>query len=306
MSITGNHIATLAERVAAAASSLTASEQRVAQWLADHPQEVAFGSAEQLGRATGTSDATVIRTVKALGYQGLPALKRSLQESLREKLTPAGRLTRTLDTIGEQPESVLTQVFEQQLELLQEARRTLQPEEFHRAVELVAGSRETVVAAIGNLGALAEYLVRKLVRLQERARAATSSGFLLADDLVGLTGDDVVILIAHAPMLPEAEVVLRHANRVKAEVVLITDSLGVALADRIAACLSAPISRTGMFSAHTTTLVTMEALAFGIASRRREHAVAALDQLNELRAELKGAPIPNGDTPGTAGRRRKR
>jgi DNA-binding MurR/RpiR family transcriptional regulator len=79
---TGQQSSTLQERVAARFDSLTATERRVARYLADHPQEAAFASAEELGRATGTSDASVVRTAKALGFDGLPGLKRSLQSHI--------------------------------------------------------------------------------------------------------------------------------------------------------------------------------------------------------------------------------
>lgn len=78
----------LQERVAARIGTLTATERRVAEYLSTHPQEAAFSSAEELGRATGTSDASVVRTAKALGFDGLPGLKRSLQGHLQSLLTP--------------------------------------------------------------------------------------------------------------------------------------------------------------------------------------------------------------------------
>jgi DNA-binding MurR/RpiR family transcriptional regulator len=102
--------ASLEERVVARQESLSAAERRVARYLADHPEEVAFSSAETLGRATETSDATVIRTVKALGYTGLPALKKILQSTVRERLTPAGRFGKDLDNLGDDPDMVLSRV----------------------------------------------------------------------------------------------------------------------------------------------------------------------------------------------------
>ena len=64
---------TLEERVAARTDSLSAAERKVAHYLAAQPDKAAFASAAELGRLTETSDATVIRTIKSLGYDGLPA-----------------------------------------------------------------------------------------------------------------------------------------------------------------------------------------------------------------------------------------
>ena len=62
---------TLDERLAA--SELSPAERRVARFLVDHGEEAAFLSAVEIGGQLGTSDATVVRTVKRLGYAGYVA-----------------------------------------------------------------------------------------------------------------------------------------------------------------------------------------------------------------------------------------
>ncbi|MDF3287768.1 MurR/RpiR family transcriptional regulator [Streptomyces silvisoli] len=290
MSTTEPRRGSLAERVTAREGELSSSERRVARYLADHPDEVVFASAEELGRLTGTSDATVIRTVKSLGYAGLPSLKELLRESLRTRLAPAGRLGRSLDEYGSEPKGLLTRVLEDHVHLLEEARRTIDPEEFARVVRLMGGARETVVYGLGGLGTLAEYLVTRLSRMRHRARVARSSGYLLADDLLALSGEDVLVVIAHTNVAPETAVALDHAKRVGAPVVLITDNLAEALADDVEAAISAPIGKTGTFSSQAATLAVLEALILAVAAEDREQATEAMTLLNQLRDELHGLP----------------
>ena len=66
--------ARLEERMA----MLSASSQRVAAYIDANRFEALTKSAAELAWAIGTSDATVIRTVQALGFSGLPELKREL------------------------------------------------------------------------------------------------------------------------------------------------------------------------------------------------------------------------------------
>jgi len=95
---------TLQERVAARIGTLTATERRVAEYLSSHPQEAAFSSAEELGRATGTSDAQRRAHRQGARLRRPPGLKRSLQGHLQSLLTPANRLSASLETIGSSPE----------------------------------------------------------------------------------------------------------------------------------------------------------------------------------------------------------
>ncbi|MET7998096.1 MurR/RpiR family transcriptional regulator [Amycolatopsis sp. NPDC005232] len=284
--------ASLDERVVARQDALSASERRVARYLADHPDEVAFASADALGRATETSDATVIRTVKALGYHGLPALKKILQQTVKDRLTPVGRLGRSLDELGDDPEAVLSRVLTESIELLEDARRTIRPDSFAAAVKLIGEAREIVVLGYGGLGVLGSYLALRLVRLRLRARSAMTSGFLLADELLSLNENDVVIVVAHQVVSTEIDVALTHAHEVGARVILVTDMLAEALADRVSLTLTTPIGNSQLFSVQATTLALFDALILAIAAREREPALLAMALMNRLRGELRGESDP--------------
>lgn len=288
-STTDGSTASLPERVTARRHLLSPAEQTVAQFMADNPQEVAFASAEQLGRLTGTSDATVIRTVKSLGYGGLPRLKRALQDSLRERLTPAGRLNRNLDVIGDDIKQVFDVVVTEQLELLEAARQSVQPGEFVKAVNAIRDADYVLTCAVGILGQLAEYFTIRMLRQGRRARAVQSSGFLFADALVPLSAGDVVVLVSHHHVKPEDEVVLEHAEQVGARVVLITDTLGGALADRVEAVISTDINRDDRLSNITVTVTILEALSLALAADQRETASNALVRLTTVRNRLSAA-----------------
>ena len=291
MSVTDQKVSTLAERVAARIDSLTATERRVARYLADHPQEVAFSSAEELGRVTGTSDASVVRTAKALGFEGLPGLKRHLQSHLATLLTPVNRLTNHLEAIGDGPEGILDATLANAIELLQGVSRKIDPAQFRKAVKLVAGARETMICGLAGLDGVADYTATHLTRIGYRARSASDSGFRLADRLLPLEAGDVVIVICHNRVARETRVILDHAKRVGARVILVTDSLGEALADQTDAVLSGPMGRPGMFSGQTSVLVLLEALTMAVAAQDRDRSVGSTAQMDQLREELNGSPM---------------
>lgn len=294
---------TLEERVAARRDSLSAAERKVARYLAAHPDKVAFASAAELGQLTETSDATVIRTIKSLGYEGLPGLKDSLRDNLRERLTPAGRMSHPLDTLGSEPDSMLAQVLSASAQLLEEAKRTIRPESFAEAVKLIAGARETLVLGPGATGAFAEYLALRLACVRHRARGTAQSGARLADDLFSLTSDDVLVVIVFRWYPHDVEIAVDYAAKVGAKVILITDTLGEALADRVTVSISAPAGDTSAFRIQANTLAIVEALALAIAAQDREAALASMTELDQLRTSLRGE-YPSEVRPARTRRRR--
>jgi DNA-binding MurR/RpiR family transcriptional regulator len=278
----------LQERVAARIGTLTATERRVAEYLSAHPQEAAFSSAEELGRATGTSDASVVRTAKALGFDGLPGLKRSLQGHLQSLLTPASRLSASLETVGDGPEAVLSATLRDHIERLTQAERTIDSGEFRRAVELIDGARETMICGFAGLDGVSEYIATHLTRIGHHARPASDTGYRLADRLLLLGPDDVAVLISHNRIIKEHRVILDHCAQVGTSVVLITDTLGEALRDEVDVVLSAPMSRPGTFTSQATVLILLEALTIAVAAQNRDRSLDSTIQMNRLREELNG------------------
>ena len=290
---------TLQERVAARLAGLTATERKVAEYLSAHPQEAAFSSAEELGRATGTSDASVVRTAKALGYDGLPGLKRSLQGHLQTLLTPANRLSASLEAVGDGPEAVLRATLRDHIEHLTLAEQTIDPDEFRRAVELIDGARETVVCGLAGLDGVSEYIATHLTRIGHRARVATDTGYRLADRLLLLGAEDVVIVMAHNRLNREARIILDYCTETGIPVILVTDTLGEALRDEVAVVLSTRMSRPGTYTSQVMVLILLEALVIAVAANDRENALSNTVRMNQLREQLNGYPLADETILGT-------
>src|SRR5258706_16052914 len=85
-----------ADRLAARAAELAPAERRVADRLLDLGPEATLLSAAALAKRLATSDATVVRTAKALGYSGLADLRRALA-AYGTNPPPGDPLRRTLD-----------------------------------------------------------------------------------------------------------------------------------------------------------------------------------------------------------------
>jgi DNA-binding MurR/RpiR family transcriptional regulator len=296
---------TLDERVAASTAGLSPAEARVAQFFRDNRAEVMVASASALAAKIGTSDATVVRTAQALGYDGLDQLRRDLAQALRENLAPAARLARTLDTVGDDPDSALATTLDVHARALAALRRDVTPALFHQAVDRLAGARRVVAFGIGPSSAIADYFAIQLARFGLEAAALRQTGLLLADELHRLRRGDVVVILAYGRVYRELAVVLDRAHALGLARILITDTLGDALRGRVDLVLPVPRGRADQLSMHATTLALIEALLVGIAARRPDSTVASLKALNDLRAQLAGDDVEL-PVSGTRQRRRRR
>jgi DNA-binding MurR/RpiR family transcriptional regulator len=276
----------LDERIAATLPTLSPAEERVASFFAQHREEAVFLSAADIARQLDTSDATVIRAVQSLGYSGLPALKSELQEALRSRATPTLRLGRSIEDLGDDPSVVLEHVLATEMQLLHDARETLRGADFAQALSLIGAAQRVVIQGLGPNAPLGEYFAVRLRRMRRPAVAVGARGQALADALIDMRRGDVVIVLAYDRSSLEAELTLERARELKLPSILMTDTLGLALAGQFTVALSARRAGGGMFHLSAMTVVVLDALLFGLAGHDRVAALAAADELQELRARI--------------------
>ena len=80
---------TVAERIRAAGTDLTAAERRVATVVLESPSSVGFGTVADLARRADVGAASVVRLANKLGFDGYSDLQQSIQTELSAQLRPA-------------------------------------------------------------------------------------------------------------------------------------------------------------------------------------------------------------------------
>ncbi len=288
---TGSSDPGFAARIQAASGRLSPAERRVARYFADHREEVLLASAAELARRAGTSDATVVRTAKTLGYDGLDALRRDLADELRRHLSPAGRVARSLQAVGDDPDAALAATLDLHLESIASLKRSVTPAQFRATVDRIHAAGRIAVFGIGPSSAMAGYLATQFGRFGLDTMVLAETGLLLADRLLRLRPGDLLMVMAYGRVYPELRALFDRADDLGLGRVLMTDTLGPEIGGRADLVLDIPRGRADTVSLHTATLAFIEALLLGVAARRPEATLESLRDLNRLRAALAGPDL---------------
>ncbi len=272
----------LSQRVSRSLSGLSPAQRQVAQYLVASGSAAMVDSASVIAERLGVSDATVVRTAQALGYSGLPELRRALASQV-EGVTLAERLHRTLalsdtDVLANSANSLIASVDA----LLHQ----VSGHRFEHAVEILEGADRLLWSGIGPSAPLAEYAAVLAGRLGHPSVALTRSGPGAADDLLAMAPSSAVVVLTYGRRHPHVEALLQRAADRAVPVVLITDVLEPDLGDRAAETLVCWRGSPGLFASHAPTMVLLEGLLMGLARRDPVRAESSLAELEALRGRL--------------------
>jgi DNA-binding MurR/RpiR family transcriptional regulator len=281
-------------RVEAILEELSPAEQRMARFFVEQKQSVLLGSAAEIAQHAGTSDATVVRTARSLGFESLSALRQMLLSDLTGTASPGKRLARTLEETGDDSAGALRHVIGIHEDVLDVLKRPEMATAFARSIDILARANRRHVFGIGPSGAMADYASLQFNRIGLPTSAFSVSGIALADRLLWLGPGDAVLMMAYAPLYREVEIVFEQARLHNVPVVLISDSLGPLVSDKVTETLPVPRGKADHLAMHAGTMVLIEAMIIGLAARGSETAFDSLDRLSSLRSSIDKAWIKRG------------
>ncbi|MGW2892716.1 MurR/RpiR family transcriptional regulator [Streptomyces griseoruber] len=272
--------AALAGRVRTLAPSLTRSLRRVAEAVANAPAGCAALTVTGLAERTGTSEATVVRTARVLGYPGYRDLRLALAGlSAQQQSGRAPALTTDI-AVDDSLADVVAELAHDEQQTLAGTAACLDTAQLEAAVTAAAGARRVDVYGVGASGPVAQDLTQKLLRIG-RVAHAHSDPHLAVTNAVQLGAGDVAVAITHSGSTGDVIEPLRVAFERGATTVAITgrpESPVAQYADHVLTTSTARESelRPAAMSSRTGQLLVVDCLFVGVAQRTYEAAGPAL------------------------------
>lgn len=259
---------------------------RVAHFLNRNRVAILTHSAAELAALTGTSDATVIRTVQTLGFQGLAELRQSIAAGIGNSSAPLQHMRQTLDEVGSKEPAAVDIVLDTHADSLAKMREPKAREQIYKAVALLREAERIVIYAAGPSRPLAEYLRLLMGRHGQPAKVIGQGGLGLADELLDLSGRDRLLLLSYGKPYKEVQLVAAEAAIAGIPIVLVTDAPSGKLARAAQAIITARRGRTERVALHGATLIALEALVMGLAVSHHGRTIGTLTRLGHLRSAL--------------------
>ncbi|NPV80265.1 MAG: MurR/RpiR family transcriptional regulator [Firmicutes bacterium] len=273
-------------RLRSAYPSLRPAEKRVADELLGNPEGAVNLSITEVAKRGNTSETTVIRLMKLLGYKGFHEFKIALAKetpytemNIYEQIRPADKL-----------EDVAFMFFQTTIRALSDTFSLLQVDELKRAIEAINKARRVYCYGVGASGHVAIEAQDKFLRIDVPAWAFTDSHSQVSSAAM-MTPEDVAIGISHSGRTRDTIEALALAKKASATTICLTSDHKSPITDVADICLVAVSGETLLKAGKTISwlsqLAMIDLLTLGVSTLRQEKVLRMLERMAEAVADKK-------------------
>lgn len=273
----------LDERLKAQYASLSPQEQRVADFIVDHFDDLISYNSTELAQLSGVSKATVSRLFKRLGYEKY----RDMRDELRTLRQSGMPLTDHREAV--QGNTLLARHYKQEMANLTQWVNALDARQFAEAINALVKARRVVIIGMRNSWPLALHLRQQLLQARGQVVVLPQPGQSLSEELVDLCAEDIVVVMAFRRRPRIIRPLMQQLQQRGVPQLLICEPQAHSLFPLACWRLCAPLDSVSAFDSYASANSLINLLANALlheildSGRPRIHDIATLyQQLDEL------------------------
>lgn len=266
-------------------SHLTKNQKKIAQFLIDHPEEIAFSSIDIIADKLNVGKATIVRLAQALGYKGFLELKTELSVKLRDNLSATKRFKAAMESEPLTTDFITT-IANGEIENIRATIEKLDRTSFNVAVDMCVKAQRIYTLGAGISQYLSQLTAYFLNRITLKASSFTNGGFSFHEQVLSTTKDDVIITFSLPPYTIATIEAAEMAKSKNIGIISFTDKLVAPIAEYSDVVF--PVFTENIVFTNTISAISMLvcALATGIGLKDRTTSLKALTSFEATKTEF--------------------
>ncbi|MDY4350844.1 MurR/RpiR family transcriptional regulator [Pectobacterium brasiliense] len=271
------------ERLRDRYSELSPQEQRVADFIFDHFDDLISYNSAELARLSGVSKATVSRLFKRLGYPSY----RDMRDELRTLRQSGMPLADNRDAV--QGNTLLARHYKQEMANLTQWINQIDPVQFGAVIQALMQAQRVCLIGLRNSYPVALHLRQQLLQIRQQVTLLTQPGQTLSEELVDLTAQDVVIVVAFRRRPRLIQPLLVQLQKRGVPVLLLCEPQVSTLMSLATWSLCVPLDSVSAFDSYSSAMSLVNVISNALLhemlrdGRQRIHQIADLyGELDEL------------------------
>ncbi|TDK26650.1 MurR/RpiR family transcriptional regulator [Arthrobacter crusticola] len=262
--------------------TLPPSARRVAEEILADPETVLRHTISELAHICSTSEPSVVRFCRAVGYAGYAQLRLSMATEIGRETAQFGdtkRFGADISPDDSLADTVAKIAFAETLGI-EETLSHLDIDQLRSAVESISTARQILVYGVGAGAVVADDLQHKLFRIRRMVHSFDDPH----DALMGaslMAAGDVAVAFSHSGRTAETLEFVERAREAGATTIGITNGAGSPLAEATDLCLLTMVRetafRSGAMASRIAQLAVVDCIFVGVAQSSYDATVEALE-----------------------------
>ena len=266
------------------AESLSKAGKQIASYIENHIDHVSSMSILELAQKIGTSEASINRFCKALGFKGYRDFIISLSKELGSKKEAGPTLKYTDIKPGDDIDIIIDNVSLVNMQSIADTKTIIDPVRIKKAVEIIRNADRLFFFGIGASGLVALDGQQKFMRINRKAWAITDAHEIKQTASI-LNSNDAAVFLSYSGTTKEIVSAFNMDKNIGARTVVITKlrKKGIAKNADVTLNISSPeiTIRSGAMGSRIAMLNVIDILFTGVASAEYDIVKKYLDLTHE-------------------------
>ncbi|MBE5202916.1 MurR/RpiR family transcriptional regulator [Pectobacterium sp. FL60-S17] len=268
------------ERLRDRYSELSPQEQRVADFIFDHFDDLISYNSAELARLSGVSKATVSRLFKRLGYPSY----RDMRDELRTLRQSGMPLADNRDAV--QGNTLLARHYKQEMANLTQWINQIDPVQFGAVIQALMQAQRLCLIGLRNSYPVALHLRQQLLQIRQQVTLLTQPGQTLSEELVDLTAQDVVIVVAFRRRPRLIQPLLVQLQKRGVPVLLLCEPQASTLMSLVTWSLCVPLDSVSAFDSYSSAMSLVNVISNALLHEMLRDGRQRIHQIVDLYGEL--------------------
>lgn len=265
--------------------NLTKGEKKIAEYIISNPKEVSDMSALDLGKVLNTSDASIVRFSKNIGFKGFSDLKTYLKIQINSFKKPQNKILEKWNNFQSEND-IVDKIVKSDLKNIESFLSQIDVKKVEETVKNILSSKKVFVIGMGCSRGVAQFISWHMKRIGVDVELLQESGIGLLESLVHLKEEDTVLFFTFPRYLTDEVQASKLIKKRGAKLILITSELFSDISVNSDIVFKIPVDNDSFFNSYIVPMELCNIILTSIYEKNKDRIYKELEEISSFKDYL--------------------
>ncbi|MGL5576640.1 MurR/RpiR family transcriptional regulator [Cetobacterium sp.] len=265
--------------------NLTKGEKKIAEYIISNPKEVSDMSALDLGKVLNTSDASIVRFSKNIGFKGFSDLKTYLKIQINSFKKPQNKILEKWNNFQSEND-IVDKIVKSDLKNIESFLSQIDVKKVEETVKNILSSKKVFVVGMGCSRGVAQFISWHMKRIGVDVELLQESGIGLLESLVHLKEEDTVLFFTFPRYLTDEVQASKLIKKRGAKLILITSELFSDISVNSDIVFKVPVDNDSFFNSYIVPMELCNIILTSIYEKNKDRIYKELEEISSFKDYL--------------------